>query len=109
MLSLIHEEYKGAIVVFGKSTLPLGQNPDIDELALIAIKSGNPELKKFFQILPPLDVLLKASVDKKLEAIRPLITKTSNDGAEQEEYKADVTEPEPSANDSGEGSGNVKE
>lgn len=65
-LAKIKEEYKTRVVAFGKSAAPLFKRDDIDDLAILAIESGDKLLISYFEQLPPLDVLKKAKTDKDL-------------------------------------------
>ena len=66
-LSTIKRNYKSAVICFGNSGLPLGQRDDIDDLAIMAHESNNPNLLKLFQELPSLEALKKARVEKQLQ------------------------------------------
>jgi hypothetical protein len=70
-LSKIKDEFKKTYVAFGKGQKKLGERDDIDELAITAIKSKNPNLLKLFvQPLPPLEELQKSAVAKKLPPVK---------------------------------------
>lgn len=67
----IKEEFKKTYIAFGKLTSKLGDRDDIDDLAVIAIKSKDPSLLKLFvQPLPTLEELQKSVVDKKLPLVK---------------------------------------
>lgn len=67
----IKDEFKKIYVAFGKQTGKLGDRDDIDDLAVIAIKSKDPSLIKLFvQPLPALEELQKSVVDKKLPLVK---------------------------------------
>ena len=65
----IKEQYKTAVVSFGNSGLPLGVRDDIDQLAIIAMESGNKLLINFFEHLPPLEDLKNGRLESKLASI----------------------------------------
>lgn len=67
-LAKIKKEHATTVVAFGNSGLPLGERDDVDQLAIIAQESQNPNLLNLFEVLPPLDQLKKTKVDKALVA-----------------------------------------
>lgn len=67
-LSKIKKEFETTVIAFGTSGLPLGKRDDIDELAIIAQESQNPNLVQLFDILPPLDQLKKTKTDAVLKS-----------------------------------------
>ena len=82
MLSKIKEEFKTATVAFGGSGFPLGERSDIDDLAIIALESGNKELLKFFETLPELQVLKNVKTQNQLSKI---LDDRKEDDTKQEE------------------------
>lgn len=70
-LAVIKEEFKTKRVAFGKSAAFLGERDDIDDLAIMAQESKNPNLIRLFKVLPELSVLKKAKTESQL--IRPKI------------------------------------
>lgn len=65
--AIIKKEHLRTIVAFGKSGLPLGQRNDIDELAILAVKSKDPSLIGLFEYLPTLQELQSGSVEEVLK------------------------------------------
>lgn len=66
-MAKIKNEYLGRRIGFNKSMAPLYKRDDIDQLAIMAIESKNPNLIKLFEELPELSVLKKAKVDQELK------------------------------------------
>lgn len=90
-LSKIKEEFKQKKISFGKnSDKPIGDRHDIDDLAVIARESGNPNLIRLFETLPELADLKKARLEPQLKRPVPIIqarqrqplTKKTTDGSE---------------------------
>jgi hypothetical protein len=71
-LSKIKAEFLNKVVAFGKSGKPLGERDDIDDLAIIALESGNKTLLVLFETLPSLGELKKAKTDLQLKKIAPV-------------------------------------
>lgn len=67
-LAKIKKEFETTVVAFGNSGLPLGKRDDIDQLAIIALESGNPNLLSLFEKLPTLEELKKTKVATELSA-----------------------------------------
>lgn len=72
-LSKIKEEYKSKVVIFGKNRTTsnrketLSQRDDIDDLAIIALESGDKSLVRLFESpMPSLADLKKAKTDSQL-------------------------------------------
>lgn len=63
MHSIIKKEFAGKRVAFGNGGGPLGERTDLDDLAIIAHKSQDPNILRLFEKLPPLADLLKAKTD----------------------------------------------
>jgi len=67
----IRSEYRGVVIGFNGSALPLGERTDIDELAIIAQQSGDASLLKLFEgDLPDADTLVKEKVDGQIQKRR---------------------------------------
>jgi hypothetical protein len=67
-LSKLKPEFKDHFVAFGgKGKINLGDREDLDDLALIARQSGNPNLTRLFEHLPSLEELQKAKTDEQLK------------------------------------------
>lgn len=75
MNAKIKKEFLEMRVAFGTSGLPLGKRDDINELAIIAHKSGDSSLLKLFEILPPLSDLQIGSTKTKLPEVRKTTVK----------------------------------
>ena len=65
-LAKIKKEHIKQVVAFGKSAAPLSERDDLDELAILAIESGDKLLLSYFEELPTLDILKKSKTDKEL-------------------------------------------
>lgn len=65
-LATIKDEYRTKRIGFNGSAAPLYKRDDIDDLAIMAITSNNPNLLKLFDALPELSVLKKMKVEKLL-------------------------------------------
>ncbi len=59
----LKDSAKEEVVGFNNSALPLGERKDVGELAALAVRTNNPELKKFFDELPTLEQVNAAQVD----------------------------------------------
>lgn len=67
-LSKIKDEFQSAVIVFnGGGKIKLGERQDIDQLAILALESKNPNLTKLFSYLPSLQELKKANIDSELK------------------------------------------
>ena len=62
-LATIKPEFKDTKIAFGKYYKQLGEREDLDELAILAHESKNPNLLKVFDTLPPLAELKKRKVE----------------------------------------------
>lgn len=85
-LARIKQEFLNKRVAFGKSAAPLYKRDDIDDLAIMALESKNPELLQMFEELPELSVLKKAKTDAELKALSP-DTSVSKEDPNQENKK----------------------
>ena len=63
----LKDSAKEEVVGFNNSALPLGERKDVAELAALAVRTNNPELKKYFDELPTLEQVNGAQVDSFLE------------------------------------------
>lgn len=72
-LATIKKEFLNDRVAFGTSADPLYKRDDIDQLAIIAHESQNPNLLKLFEVLPPLAELKKSKTDTELKLNSPII------------------------------------
>lgn len=70
-LSKIKNEFLRKRIGFNKSMAPLYKRDDIDQLAIMAHESNNPNLMKLFEELPELSVLKKAKVELELKRAVP--------------------------------------
>lgn len=70
-LAKIKNEFLGKRVGFNNSMAPLYKRKDIDQLAIMAIESNNPNLMKLFDSLPELSILKKAKVEAELKRAAP--------------------------------------
>jgi hypothetical protein len=66
-LSEIKPEFKDKKIAFNKHGTPIGSRPDIDDLAIMALESGDPSLLKLFKKLPLLSELKKQKTDEELK------------------------------------------
>jgi uncharacterized protein YdcH (DUF465 family) len=65
--AVIKADFKDTFVAFGGGgKKKLGERDDIDKLAILALKSNNPELKKLFEKLPSLEELMTDETGKQL-------------------------------------------
>lgn len=69
-LSRYKQEFKDKRVAFGKSAAPLYLREDLDELAVIALESGDKTLLDLFEHLPSLEELKKQKTDLELTEVR---------------------------------------
>lgn len=67
-LSELKPGFKNKKIAFGKSGRPLGQRDDLDDLAIIAIESGNRSLIELFTHLPDIAELKRQRVEAQLTA-----------------------------------------
>lgn len=97
-LAKIKSQYASTVVAFGNSGLPLGERDDIDQLALMAQESKNPNLIKYFEVLPSAAELKKQDTDnalkKSVAAVRSKKTKPQPVSEEPAEEKTDPINPE---------------
>ena len=59
----LKDSAKEELVGFNNSALPLGERKDVADLAALAVRTNNPELKKYFEKLPTLEQVNGAQVD----------------------------------------------
>lgn len=78
-LATIKSEYLGKRIGFNNSYAPLFKRDDIDQLAIMALESNNPNLMKLFEILPELSVLKKAKTEAELKRVVPAVEKVLPD------------------------------
>ncbi|MFB6453713.1 hypothetical protein ACE38W_00455 [Chitinophaga sp. Hz27] len=83
----INKQFKATVIAYGNSGLPLGQREDLDDLAIIALRSQDPTLLRLFDNLPSLEVLLKQKTEKALSQLRPILL---NDGSKNENESTDI-------------------
>lgn len=85
-LSKIKEEYKSAFISFnGGGKIKLGERQDIDQLAILALESRNPNLTKLFSYLPTLEELKKSSLESALK--KSAVVVKSKDVSKKEDLK----------------------
>lgn len=65
----LKKEHKATVVGFGSSGLPLGQRTDLNDLAIIALKSRDTTLLNLFEELPTLEELQREKVQAQLPVI----------------------------------------
>lgn len=70
MLATIKPEYKTKRVVYNNSGVALGKRTDHNELAIIALESGDKSLLRLFENIPDLAALKKTKTESELN--RPL-------------------------------------
>lgn len=70
-LSKIKDQFKDKLVAFGRnrSDVGIGYRADVDQLAIIALESNNPNLIRLFDVLPDLATLKANKVDAKIKEI----------------------------------------
>ncbi len=66
-LSKIKSSSKDVVIGYGQSGEPLGKRDDHDDLAIIALESGDKSLLEHFEELPTLAALKKAKADHQIE------------------------------------------
>lgn len=76
MLIKIKETAKEKLIAYNGRALPLGQRSDYEELAIIALESGDPSLLEVFETLPTLEELKKQKLEHALPQL-PELPKTS--------------------------------
>jgi hypothetical protein len=92
-LAKLKADKKNEFVGFGNGgSRKLGERDDLDELAIIALESGNKSLIDLFEPLPPLAELKKAQTDSKLKAVPGAGNQA---GADQESKNPEVAEKGP--------------
>lgn len=80
-LSTIKPEFAKHYVAFGLGKKPLGERADIDELAIIALESGDETLLEKFDKLPSLQELKNAKTDAQLsKQPAPAVKANNNNG-----------------------------
>lgn len=90
-LSTIKNKYFNKRVAFGKTAAPLYKREDIDDLAIIALESGNKNLIDLFEVLPELSVLKKAKTDAQLKKVAPVVDKSNEDpNKERKQQRPDI-------------------
>ena len=74
----IKESSKKVKIGFNGRSLPLGERPDIDKLALIALESNDKSLLAHFEEIPSLEELKKSKVANQLPTV-PAAAATGQD------------------------------
>lgn len=59
----IKSKFSAIRIAFGSSGLPLGKRSDLDDIAILALETGDKELLNYFEKLPSLESLKLAKFE----------------------------------------------